>query len=349
MTRTRISAWHAAFRRSIAAAVALIGAACAPPDHPRDTRSLERCRYETSVDASLMLRAQVRCDGAIEALTATELAVVPHLVVSDAVGEEGRHRFSSPVALARYSMDLAALAAESGDPDVAYAHQGGCITAVSSWLLRPEPSRGDTRIEVAMMPLEGAGFATGLRREGDHHWLEAREIAHATYAVMGRFERDLLLVPARGGEARLELATLPGPLRADAPSRRRWIGDAAAAVGVFWRGFPVDRALVAIVPTLGHPGSTMARWWRPEARAWRSFSAPRPTSPRFAAIGSSSTSCSTSAFPPSWARASGSTRVSRPTTSPSFARARVGWTSGHCGSSSPPVCRSVATRSSARV
>jgi hypothetical protein len=241
------------FPRAIA--FALGAAACAPPDHPREgSRSLERCGYDVSVDASLMLHAEVRCDGPIEALTATELAVVSHLVVSDAARDEGHHRFSAPVEIARYSVDLAALAAESGDPDVAYAHEGGSITAVSSWLLRPEPSRGDTRIEVAMTPLDGASFATGLRLEGEHHWLEAREIAHATYAVMGRFERDLLLVPARGGEARLELATLPGPLRVDAPIRRRWIGDAAAAVGVFWRGFPVDRALVAIVPTQGHPG-----------------------------------------------------------------------------------------------
>src|SRR5690606_7083549 len=51
-----------------------------------------------------------------------------------------------------------------------------------------------------------------------------------------------------------DIATLPGPLRVDATVRHRWIAKAAAAVGAFWGGFPVDRTLLAIVPTAGHPG-----------------------------------------------------------------------------------------------
>jgi hypothetical protein len=107
-----------------------------------------------------------------------------------------------------------------------------------------------------------SSYASALARAGDDHRLRVGEIGHSTYSVFGSFERRVLSLsgpmsrttpsPDPSRRARLEVVTLPGPLRADRETRMRWIESAAGAVSDFWGGFPVSEAMMMVIPAPGH-------------------------------------------------------------------------------------------------
>jgi hypothetical protein len=169
------------------------------------------------------------------------------------------------VAEISYRIDLDAVAAAAQDPDVCLRSGEAWIAAASTFLLQPQPvaSGAVVSLRVASTAL---GFATGLRPAGEGYRIYAHEIPTASYAVFGEFERDELRLPGpltadprlrpagAASEAQLEIVTLPGKLKVSRATRRRWVRDAALAVTDFWRGLPMDRALVAIVPMGDHDG-----------------------------------------------------------------------------------------------
>src|SRR5690606_26402181 len=51
-----------------------------------------------------------------------------------------------------------------------------------------------------------------------------------------------------------KLVTLDGPLATEREAVRRWVGETALAVSEFYGGFPVQRAMLTLVPVTGRRG-----------------------------------------------------------------------------------------------
>jgi hypothetical protein len=179
--------------------------------------------------------------------------------------EDGRFSLPEGTREVRYRMNLAAVAQEHADIDVAYEASDGelkaWVAAGSTWILRPHPTPPDMPVTVRVDTAPGMGFVTGLSPRGDGYELLAREIRFATYGVFGSFDVEHLELPGplaleknSGDAAHVRLVTLPGELATSNETRLRWVEDTAKAIADFWRGFPVERALLLLIPVSDHFG-----------------------------------------------------------------------------------------------
>jgi hypothetical protein len=251
-------------------ALGVLAAGCVEPQAPRHQgEPPTACRYDArleSDDGELSVRAS--CDRDLTSLVASE-AVMAHLVEMRSDDGSLVERDGADFALPRgtravtYRIDLDAVASLAADVDVAQraerAGRKAWITAVSTWILRPRPLTRDLRVSIAVSTPPHLGFATAMRQgDGGAYELLGREVRHATYAVFGAFDTDVVSLPAapradrpHASGAKLEIVTLPGSLASSRRERLAWVTDTARAVGRFWRGFPVARALLAFVPVPG--------------------------------------------------------------------------------------------------
>ncbi len=246
--------------------------AVAPSPAPRAPTSA--CHYRvrlTSLDDPI-LEVRARCDGdQVRSFIALEGAMA-HQVTMEAGGAPVPRRGASFLlgdgapADVVYRFDLDAVAYEHADIDVVYKAGRAWIVAGSSYLLRPYPAADDVPIRVEVSVPDGARFASGMPADGQGHPITVGELRHATYGVFGEMTRETLTLPGplaldealsdsdAPSRAELEVVTVPGALRTSPEVRSRWIRDAADAIVSFWRGFPVARACVVIIPTPGHRG-----------------------------------------------------------------------------------------------
>ncbi len=257
------------------------GASTRPSDAPRPGATQEAalskaappasCHYAIAFspgeDAHLDVHA--RCDSAADAFVATDPRVAPFVRTVSSVGEAAPNGAAFPGGSeVRYRVALAEAARVHDSVDVALASGEAYLAPLGTAILRPSGLKGAVlTLEIAVPP--GSAFATGLTSRGGGYRLLAEEVPFATYAVFGRFAVERILVPgplaleersvrARPVEAppspamsEVTVATLPGSLVTDGPSRLRWLRDATEAVTEFYRGFPVDRALVVVIPRAG--------------------------------------------------------------------------------------------------
>jgi hypothetical protein len=228
----------------------------AVPLHPA-----EACRYAATFEAG-RLTVDMSCDGDVQTLVASEAPMASLVTMRTAGVERDGAVFTPPpgTRAVTYRIDLDEVAALSLGVDVVQraSHDGrtAWITAVSTWVLRPQPLDPELTVHVTVKTDEG--FATGLRRDGDGYALLGREVRNATYAVFGDFDTEVLRLPAsrradrpEGSRAELELVTLPGAFTSSAKERSAWVMETARAVTRFWHGFPVSHALLALVPAPG--------------------------------------------------------------------------------------------------
>jgi hypothetical protein len=156
----------------------------------------------------------------------------------------------------RYRVDLEGIAREIDHFDVAQRVGKSLVSPASTWLLRPEPVDVGVPVTVRVRTPPGVKFMTGLRSVGDGWSLEAHEIRTATYAVFGEFEQHRIELKKRPEleHGDLDVAVLDAPLEVSDAALMRWIGDSARAVSDFWGGFPVERALLVVMPVRGRDG-----------------------------------------------------------------------------------------------
>src|SRR5690606_35061080 len=128
-------------------------------------------------------------------------------------------------AVVHYRIALDAVARDARDIDVSFRSEDAWVVALSTILLRPDPV-GPRALARVHFHLPADLLATGLERDEHSYRLPARDIGHATYVVLGRFERTTIELPgpvstgpSRRDRAELELVTLPGPLSVDARAR----------------------------------------------------------------------------------------------------------------------------------
>jgi hypothetical protein len=250
----------------LAAAVPACAALSSPAASAKHAR-VASCNYDaTLLEAEpAVLDVRVECKGReLTGFTSSENAAAPHIrdvrTLSGRQLDSRGYRWQLPApssaASIRYQIDLDAIARDVDHFDVSQRVGRSIVAPVSTWLLRPEPIDAGVPVNLRVHTPPGVDFSTGLRKSGDHYSLDAHEIRTATYAVFGRFEQRSIRLPplARHASATLELAVLDAPLEVPRAPLVEWVEDSARAVANFWGGFPVERALLVLVPVRGRDG-----------------------------------------------------------------------------------------------
>ena len=160
----------------------------------------------------------------------------------------------------RYAFDLSAYARDVDRATAALERGGAAMALLSSWLLQPHlPSDrtpvidiriaapSDLKVALALPPMEG-----GWRLQGT-------TVRFAGYSVIGRFDRERLVLPAAQGNATLDIARLDGALAVTRPQLLDWIRRIALAQAAYWQGFTTSRVLLTVVPVPGRPGVLFGR------------------------------------------------------------------------------------------
>jgi hypothetical protein len=150
----------------------------------------------------------------------------------------------------RWRFLLAEAARELDDLDVAKEHGGALLAPPSTWLLRPlEQGEGTPyRLRVATAP--GTSFVTGVfpaAASPGVYQADAADLSAAPFAAFGDLRTSRL--DDRGFP--IDLAILPGALGLPDEAYADWVVTAARAVTDHYGRFPLRRALVMILPTVG--------------------------------------------------------------------------------------------------
>ncbi|MGE0424743.1 MAG: hypothetical protein AB7O88_20965 [Reyranellaceae bacterium] len=216
---------------------------------------------------SLIVAIACRADGTVR-FAADDAAMKAH--VGDArdgqggaIGESDGS-WSVPAqgggATLRYAFDLSAYARDVDRATTALERGGAAMALLSSWLLEPHLPSGripvidiriaappELKVALALPPMEG-----GWRLQGT-------TVRFAGYSVVGRFDRERIVLPAARGNAVLDVARLDGALAVTRPELLDWIRKIALAEVAYWQGFTTSRVLLAIVPMPGRPGVVFGR------------------------------------------------------------------------------------------
>ena len=247
-------------------AASLLCLGCAAGHASSRTAAIHKSACQFDVRAlepePLVLEVTTRCRGQ----NASEYLVEPgtaqylsHVASTEGQGVvmSGRSlRLPAEAGGLRYRVRLGEMAMAHANLDLALGVGRSVLAPGYSWLVSPAGVSADTPVIVHYTRDTGGwDFTTGLAAYGEGYRLRAGEISVATFGVFGRFERSELRLPGIGGaEARLELVTLDGELAADPAVLRHWVRDTARAVSKFYAGFPVERAMLALVPVPGRRG-----------------------------------------------------------------------------------------------
>lgn len=161
----------------------------------------------------------------------------------------------------RYSFDLGAYARDVNRVTVAVECGGAAMAILSTWLLEPRLPSGAVPvidIRIATPPELKASLALPLVDGG---WrLQGATVRFAGYSVIGRFDRELVKLPAAAdGTATLDIARLDGTLAVSRTELMDWIRKIAMAHVDYWQGFTTSRVLLAVMPVPGRPRVVFGR------------------------------------------------------------------------------------------
>ncbi len=237
--------------KRLALAALIAACACHPPDaRPQAVTSVASCEYRLRVEAEGLVRVDARCSASGPMQFRTAEAYLAASIRTTKAGKSGR--FRSDDGRLSYVVDLDRLARQGGGFDSAVRVGASYIAAMSSVLLVPEPLTTDIPVKVQIEPAPGLSVTAGLKRNSEpgSYRLMAHEIPVATYFAFGKLEERQLDVAG----ATLEVVKLDGKLDRSFDELSQWIQASANAVRDFYRGFPVARATVFVVPAAGRDG-----------------------------------------------------------------------------------------------
>jgi hypothetical protein len=176
-----------------------------------------------------------------------------------------------PLSRARYLIDLDGMADAEDDYDSAKS-SGQSIMADLSGILAVPIGAGDETLAIHFRAPHGGDIATSLPQVGDAYEIRAEEVDYATSVIFGRFERRKIAVPlplslahgaaaadAQDPKGEIELVILDGPLKATDDEIVDWVHATALANADLWRGFPVARSIVAVIPVPGRANVPFGR------------------------------------------------------------------------------------------
>jgi hypothetical protein len=150
----------------------------------------------------------------------------------------------------RYRFALADAAVTLREPDLADAHDGVIVAPPSSWLVRPAAQQPGKRFRLHVTTAAGVAFTTGVPPSPtEPGWFTAPtvDLPLAPYAAFGNLE----VWHTRAGTSALEIGFGPGEFAVGQRRVAAWIDEAARVVAGYYGRFPVDRAMLLVLPTQG--------------------------------------------------------------------------------------------------
>jgi hypothetical protein len=165
----------------------------------------------------------------------------------------------------RYAFDLGALARQAEDPDRAEVEGGVMISGPGGWLLRPD---GVGEIQLHVEPPDGVSFAVGWPPVGgapNTYRARSSDLWLAPYTALGPLDVRTVAV----GDRTVQIGLGPGRTPAQTAATVAWIQSSAEAVRRYAGRFPIDHALVLVLPaggkeingrTMGSGGATVLLW-----------------------------------------------------------------------------------------
>ncbi|MBK8259065.1 MAG: hypothetical protein IPK82_41205 [Polyangiaceae bacterium] len=252
------------------AAAALIGAVSlwgcsARPSSPAAPISPSRALYEVHIasDNPWIIDVEATFEGGVETGAIAFPPGALGLSVYDNLGkrtprEHGRSFLLHCRGTCRvhYQFNLTAAAELTHDAaSVAVRSEGDLVAPASTWFLRPEPVNPHTPVElnvdtsqVGREARRSVRFEAPFPRDSrGHYQLVARDLSALGYTLWGSFvTRD---VPVTSG--RLQLALTAGSRAVTDESIVKWVGRTARALDTVYGRFPIDQALLTIVPVQG--------------------------------------------------------------------------------------------------
>jgi len=223
------------------------------------------CHYEARLAGGddLALEVEARCmKRGVRGFKAVESLAISHVHdVRDEKGQPLRRNgmgweLDGREPVVRYRVNLGAIADVADDFDIAAQVGRSVVAPVSTWLLEPDPVRPGAPLTLHLSGPPELAFSCGLRRKDrDLFELEQQELRVGTYSAFGTLARhDLELAGRHGRGATLEVVILDGPLSAGHSTLLRYVRESVRAVTDFYRGFPVARALLVVIPESGRSG-----------------------------------------------------------------------------------------------
>jgi hypothetical protein len=134
------------------------------------------------------------------------------------------------------------------------------LAAPAQWMVQPVGSP-DLVLGIRATAASGADVAFSLPIVEGTHRIASVSLRTTGPVVFGRFGRQRFSLPGLGtqsdaiaalktdtSEAEIDLVTLDAPLAVTAAQLTGWVRDTGLAVAEFWHGFPVDSAMVIVLP-----------------------------------------------------------------------------------------------------
>jgi hypothetical protein len=262
----------------------LLAAAALSP-LPAQGRSAEAplCRYELVLldQEGWSLDVTVACRSPVDGFAFTDDFPVRWVAVfTDSHGralardEPAAWRGDGGLSGARYLIDLDGMADAEDDYNSAKSSGLSVMVDLSGVIAVPlvAGAPADATLALHFRAPHAGDIATTLPQVNGAYQVDAREVDYAAAVVFGTFERRSLAVPLplslREGEAAaaasdrhgaIELVVMDGPLAAGADAIAEWVEATALATADFWRGFPVARSTVVILPAPGRANVPFGR------------------------------------------------------------------------------------------
>ena len=207
--------------------------------------TIRSCDYDVKLAADGLAHVTATCDA--NGPIAFRLA---HGFLANSVHSPFRHkalRFPSVDKRLTYVVDLARLGRHHRDFDRALHVGASFFAPMSNVLLVPEPLTTEIPVKVHVTADPPLAVSVGLTRDEapDTYRLMAHEIPVATYFAFGKLQQRTLDIDG----AKLEVSELDGALDQSFDDLNAWIQTSANAVRDFYRGFPVPRASLTLLPT----------------------------------------------------------------------------------------------------
>jgi predicted metalloprotease with PDZ domain len=150
----------------------------------------------------------------------------------------------------RYRFLLADASAQLRDPDLAMVQDDVFVAPPSTWLLRPLSVEGERAFRLHVTTPNGVSFATGVfpsSSEAGTYRAKVADLPVSPYSAFGplRFSH----IDTGGGA--LDVALAPGDFAAGESTVLDWIRTCAGIVASYYGRFPVERALLIVLPSKG--------------------------------------------------------------------------------------------------
>ncbi len=218
------------------------------------------CAFDVEAEgepSTLQLAVTVRCQPHIARLefdAADRASIHAVLTLSGAAAAETDRGWRITDGGLRYLVDLRERVAAGGrSRDVALTNDT-IMTPLDTWLGMPEPTRSENSLTVRLRVPPGLYAMHAMTPDGadtpDTFTLSAEDLTFAGYAIFSTRPGTQIMVSGRTGSAApITVHAAADDFAIGSPALVEWVDYFSRLSAAYWQGFPVDRLLVAILPS----------------------------------------------------------------------------------------------------